>query len=574
MESIIENDTIEQDSLDSIELRVPQLEDYSIHTYENSSDGTTSYSDGSELSSSSSKVSFRDKVRQIFKKTPKTDANEEHDEQSNSSFSFFRVHRKKKCPEENELESSNDSEKLDNLQPNDTIDGYSNRENIMMQNGSKSPNNDHSVEANDSTGLLLAKSIDNIEDYSDYENDADIFDSNDQGKPEISPLTPAEFNNDLGKYKGVYDFSEFFYEVWQLITNDGITLESIGNQKPKDYLLESIRQLMTENNKLKVGMEEFEEELLQKNTELQKAKKTYKDKLKKSEDKYKTIIKKYIAELKIMTDDKNNTACKELIDFDSMNQALKQRIAILESESNDLDTRNKALTEKLEKMTEKVGEVSRQLITMQEANERFKESLDDSTTKIERASFEIDRSCTAINHLKQKYEYQKKKTLTLLKRDKTQRKMAEFFETYMRESLSFVGYLLEAFKGKFNETDYNELQNYYLDISKITELKGDLRDAENVDSRIHSLEEMIFNFYSVAAKAQFVEPILVRQDTAERSVTFLTGQLESLKKELQETKKIIKQMKKASSNSSHDVNKSQRRLTNKTHTEILADLPI
>lgn len=85
---------------------------------------------------------------------------------------------------------------------------------------------------------------------------------------------------------------------------------------------------------------------------------------------------------------------------------------------------------------------------------------------------------------------------------------------------------------------------------------------------------MIFNFYSVAAKAQFVEPILVRQDTAERSVTFLTGQLESLKKELQETKKIIKQMKKASSNSSHDVNKSQRRLTNKTHTEILADLPI
>lgn len=519
----------ESDGDEEIIPGLPNIDDYSIHTYDESSDGTTSISDSSEVSSSSSKASIGEAIRKFFHREKKPYDNDLND--SGSSFSVFRHHhRKGKSKNVSGRESNMDSQ---------FAQGTTN----LQDDESQGDSGDGS-----SCDDLFERRVDN-----DADNE--------------SPLTPIE--GDCKPICSSIDHAKFFYDAWSLLTQNEITLETLGNNRPDEYLLTCIVTLQKEYEMIRSQNAEYKEELLQRTTKMEALKSSNERKINKLKNSYEKTIEKYIKKLEISEEFKEKEIEKGVSDFGTINAGLESRNKQLEETVEELEMRNQALDEKVTNLAQVLNSTSRSLIVSEERAEKFENALQSSKEKFSEIQTEIERSYQALKQMKTKYEFQHNKSLSLRKEILFFRRLTEFFEICLRESLSFMGYIFEAFKGKFKPGDLNELNEYFAQMNKITELKSDLinAEAEVIVGRFQEAEELLYNFYTMEAKTKFVEPLLMHLTTTERSVTFLTNKVGECEKKISVLKAYIKR-KKASLQSSAENSYNYRTLTNVNHTEI------
>lgn len=507
---------------------LPGIDEYSIKSYEESSDGTTSLSDSSEVSSSSSIAAFFEPVKKIFHKKNKSTDNDTDDDDTGSSFSMFRHHRRRK------------GRRLSGSDP--TADSQFAQGTDLQDDEFHSKSDEGS-----SSDELFEKNVGN--------------DVNTE-----SPLTPMECSDK--NMSGSIDFAKFFYDTWSLLTRDEITLEALGNKRPDEYLLTCLVTLQKEYETIRNQNVEYEDEVLQLNTEMQSLKNSSQRKIKKLKKSYEQAVELYNKKLEISEDAKRKEIEKGISDFSTINIDLESKNRELEEMNKELEVKNEVLDEKVTNLTKLLSTTSRRLIDSDQKVERYEETLQSSKEKFYEVQTEIKRSYQAMEQLKNKYEYQHSKLLGHKKETLFYRRLTEFFEVCMRESLSFMGYLLEAFRDKFKEDELNELNNYFVQMNKITELRRDLLITTEMESKFQDAQELLYNFYTVEAKTKFVEPLLMRLETAERSVTFLTNQLGDSNKKIADMKTYIKR-KKLMAQSSAEESYNHRTLTSVNHTEML-----
>lgn len=514
------NDDLESNGSENI-YAFPNIEDYSIHTYDESSDGTTSLSENSEVTNGSSRGSITDSIRKFFHRDKKLTSEVVDDPAG--SFSVFRHHRKKKNK---------------NLSSGSSLDS-------QFAQGTHLQDEHHPPPERDGT--------------SDDDRD-ELFEKGVEDGYNESPLTPLEHGANGKQYVTArIDFSRFFYDSWTLLTGNEITLEALGNKKPDEYLLTCLITLQKEYEIIRNQNVEYKEELLQRTTKMEALKNSNQRKIKKLKDSYEETIEMYMKKLEISKEVNEKELDQGMSDFKSLNAGLEMKSRELEETNQELQMKTEVLEEKVTNLTQVLSNVSRRLTESDERGEKYQETLYATKEKFNEIQTEIERSYHAIEQLKTKHDYQRNKLSIYRKELLSYKRLTDFFESCLRESLSFMGYLLEAFKDKSKDDYLVELNSYFVQMNKIIDLKREFIASAN-ETKFQEAEELLYNFYTVAAKTKFVEPLLMRLETAERSVTFLTNQLGESKKKLSDLKAHIKKK--------HENSYNHRTLTSVNHSEL------